>query len=188
MQEIKVYISEIPKDISVGVLYPPKRNEEILSAGCEKVKREKFFSWKLLEYALKDGYSLDIKNLNFEKFPSGKWACDKCYFSITHSFGAVSVAVSKLPVGIDMECVERDTSQLEKLFKDDKLKGVNALVKWTEWESSYKLKGEGAFNEFKEKRLSNFVKSDTVSVGGVNYVLTVASDVDFTPIIKNIKL
>ncbi|MBQ3235548.1 MAG: hypothetical protein IJA97_05265 [Clostridia bacterium] len=188
MEEVKVYYSEVSNNLEFSTLYPPERDIEVKNAGCEKAKREKFFSWKLLEYALKDGLGLDISKLEFKKTENGKWSCDRCHFSITHSKSAVAVAVSNFPVGIDMEEVERNTTQLEKLFKNDKLKGVNALVKWTEWESSYKLKGEGSFNEFKEKPLANFVKSDTISVGGANYVLTVASDVDFTPTIKKIKL
>lgn len=188
MHKISVYVAKLPNKLQIKPLYPPARNAEIENAGCDKVKMEKYFSWNLLAYALKDVYGKLIEDFTFSKTEKGKWVCDECYFSITHSKNAVAVAVANAPMGIDMEAVERDTTQLEKLFKSDKLKGVNALAKWTEWESVYKLKGEGSFNEFKEKPLANFVKSDTVSVDGENYLLTVASDVDFTSIIKNIKL
>lgn len=78
------------------------RDEEICSALNEKVKRQKFFAWKLLQKGLnKLGFNpLDIE---FFKSGNGKWTSNKVNFSISHSEKAVVVAISDLPVGVDVE-------------------------------------------------------------------------------------
>ena len=161
----------MPNNFEFSPVYPPLRQEEIESAGCDKVKREKYFSWLLLEYAFSKSYSLDIKDIKFERLSNGKWVCGDCYFSITHSKSAVAVAVSKIPVGIDMESRNRNTTAIEKLFG----KGEDALVKWTERESRFKLSNDCNFRPFTTNDIDCVYTTKTLKISGKEYILTVAS-------------
>ena len=105
MKKIYVYYAQTSVDTAERELYPRERTEEINGCKNESVKREKYYAWRLLEYAIKDVFSLDFNNLQFTKLPSGQWICDGCRFSISHSSGRVAVAVSDSDVGVDIEAV-----------------------------------------------------------------------------------
>ena len=52
MSKTVVMAAQIPdRDIS-DLLYPPERQAEIDGISRESVRREKYFVWKLLEYAV----------------------------------------------------------------------------------------------------------------------------------------
>ena len=119
MQEIYVYYAKIPSDIGECELYPRERTEEINGCKNESIKREKYYAWRLLEYAIKDVFSLDFNNLQFTKLPSGQWVCDELCFSLTHAGGAVTVALSIADVGVDIELVrELDGRLAERVLTD----------------------------------------------------------------------
>ena len=80
-----VYIAEIPNQSEWGEVYPPARQAEIDAVKNEKVKREKYYVWKLLEYALLHAFGKRIEEISFTKSVNGKWECDFCYFSLSHS-------------------------------------------------------------------------------------------------------
>ena len=62
-----VYTYAIPNSYAFSTLYPPIRQSEIESTTNEKVKAEKYFAWKLLEYALNDAFGYNVKDLTFTK-------------------------------------------------------------------------------------------------------------------------
>ena len=184
MKTVEVYLGLMPKNFEMTSLFPPERNAE-LDGACDKIKKEKVFSWQLLERALKKSFSIDIKSANLKRKPNGKWECDGCFFSITHSRGAVAVALSNEPVGVDMESVERDTSYIEKTLTDSEKNELSSiksekdfflLQKWTEKESLYKRRGVGPFNPFKTETSGEFFVSKRVELGGEVFVLTVSCD------------
>ena len=105
MQKVYLYYAEITDIDRSNMVYPKERMDEILECKNESVRREKYSAWKLLEYAVKDAFSLDFDNLQFTKLDSGQWVCDKCSFSISHSDGVAAVAVSDVSVGVDIEPV-----------------------------------------------------------------------------------
>jgi phosphopantetheine--protein transferase-like protein len=105
MEKIYVYYAPIPTEIEDRELYPRERMDEINGCKNDGVKRDKYYSWALLEYAVRDALSLDFNNLQFTKLSSGQWICDGCRFSISHTDGAVAAAVSDSDVGVDIEAV-----------------------------------------------------------------------------------
>ncbi|MBO7215180.1 MAG: 4'-phosphopantetheinyl transferase superfamily protein [Clostridia bacterium] len=186
MNKVKVFTLNMPNNFEFSPVYPPLRQEEIESAGCDKVKKEKYFSWLLLEYAFSKSYSLDIKDIKFERLSNGKWVCGDCYFSITHSNNAVAVAVSLSPVGIDMESRDRDASKVEKLLspkeREELLSAANKndyiLTKWTERESSFKLSNDCNFRPFTTNDIDCVYTTKTLKISKKEYILTVASNKD----------
>ena len=143
----------MPRAIGDRTLYPKERMTEIQRCKSDKAKREKYWVWVLLEKALKEALNIDIANLKFTKMPSGKWIADGCYFSLSHTDGAMAVAVSESPVGVDIERVrevrrglgdkiltEREMAHQRALGDDEKREYL--LDKWCEKEAIFKA-GEG---------------------------------------------
>ena len=85
------------------IVYPKDRYEDIQSCKNSDLKKEKYSAWKLLEYAVNRHIGVDFNNFYFKKSVDGKWECDAFYFSISHSDGMVSVALSVQPVGVDVQ-------------------------------------------------------------------------------------
>ena len=151
---VDVYTAKIPDGLKMKKLTCKQRWQEIESCTNEKVKREKYCAWKLLEYALFHTFGLSAKKLNFTKNESGKWLTDDCYFSISHCRGMVAVCVSRKKVGVD---VERVCDRLESIkhkfltqsesekYDNQADKKVYLAEKWTRKESIFKMLGGKAF-------------------------------------------
>lgn len=155
MNGVRVYTATIPEKCNITDVLPEERNAEIKSTNNKKVKAEKFYAWKLLEYAVFDAFGFLIDKLNFTKTVSGKWVCDKFYFSISHSNNLVAVSLSKTPVGIDVDKFEKPKKDITRIFSAseriefdkliDEQKWQYLITSWVMKESVYKMKGEGAF-------------------------------------------
>ena len=95
-----IFIAKLPHDAvqpwGKSPIYPPERQAEILACASEKVRREKYFVWKLLEFALWEICGKHLQELTFSKSEHGKWHCDSAEFSLSHSENAVCVAVVNL--------------------------------------------------------------------------------------------
>ncbi|MBO5889522.1 MAG: hypothetical protein J6Q58_05220, partial [Clostridia bacterium] len=101
-----VYVYAIPKTPNFSSLYPAERQREIESTLNMKVKEEKYYAWKVLEYALDKTFGYKIEDFAFSKTQYGKWETCGVYFSISHSHRVVAVAVSNEPIGVDIELVK----------------------------------------------------------------------------------
>ena len=151
--DTEVYVYRFPFEIADDNILPKEREEEINSVSNPDVKRQKFYVWKLLEQALSQTYGVKIDSLKFENI-DGKWSCNGCEFSLSHKGNIVAVALSKKPVGIDVEEIapERFTDKLiDKITTEsekDKLlslqgeeRGREACRLWTVKEACYKKDG-----------------------------------------------
>ena len=184
MKEIcDVYVRKFPFSIESEKIFPPLRAKEIVSCKNEKVKKEKFYVWKLLEEGLLQTLGLDIKTLLFQK-ENGKWSCENCYFSLSHSGDLAAVAISTKPVGIDVE--KLDTARFEKLKDDVMLTGKenyarqNAEIKnrlWTVKEAIFKRNGQGRYKPSSIETDNVKVKTEVFFVEEQGYILSVACDV-----------
>ena len=146
----------MPNTQIIGQVLPIERNEEILSSTDDKIRREKFFVWKLLERALMDFYSSPNMNL-IKKDGNGKWAGLDLQFSLSHSKDLLAVAVSDSLVGVDVQ-VERPLKNprlIEKVFSELEINAISKLdfdrktseiIKlWTKKESTFKMLGGANF-------------------------------------------
>lgn len=183
---IYVYLSRIPENGIIKEVFPPLRAEEIASTGNERVKREKYYVWKLLEYALHDALNLNIRDIIVKKEASGKWTADSFHFSLSHCNGVVAVALSNDPVGIDIElssCKVR-SHLAEKIFtKNEKSRYLSLpederdsflLQCWTAKESIFKMRGEKVFSPHTIDTLSTAHITRYLSVGSCDVILSVA--------------
>ncbi len=79
----RVFVAEIPENIIIGEVYPPERYAEIVTVANERVKNEKYFVWRLLEYAIKKSRGVNIKDVAFRKCESGRWIATGFDFSLS---------------------------------------------------------------------------------------------------------
>ncbi len=182
-----VYTFKIPSEYEILSVYPQKRQEEIESVSNQKVKAEKYFAWKLLEYALMRTFGYKIGNLTFTKNSYGKWLLNECYISLSHSHEMVAVALSKKPIGVDIElikatkpnAIERVLTRRElKVLKniEEQEKDKYLLTTWSKKESAYKRDGESKFLPSKIDTSKIDFYEKIIKEEGKEYVLTVCSE------------
>ena len=157
---VSVYIRKWPFDTTEDI-FPEERLFEIDNATNLKVKGQKFYAWKLLEYAMSEEFGFCLSNSGLKK-DSGKWYSNKCEFSISHTGDFVAVAVSTYKVGIDIEeCDEQRFNRLKTKIvhtKEQFVEGISLCKLWTDKEAL-----------FKKSDKKNFVPNKINTIGGNIY-------------------
>lgn len=147
---IKVYYATIPQDIhNCETLQCTERLKEIDDCSNAEVKMQKYYVWKLLEFAV--AQFCDASKVHYRKEDFGKWKADGIEFSLCHTGNLVAVALSTAPIGIDAEKVtDRFNERLAKRIANDNdcktektPEGIAAL--WTAKESIFKLQNEKSY-------------------------------------------
>lgn len=100
---LDVYAAAVPPELPVGPVLSPARNRALAETRAPALLRQRYLVWRLLEYAVRHSLGLDPAALVFEKTPEGRWFCPDFEFSLSHTEDAVAVAVSRAPVGVDVE-------------------------------------------------------------------------------------
>ena len=187
-----VYCARIPFDFESREIRPQQRAAEISAARCEKVRVQKFFAWKLLEHALAVRLGLTIDAADIIRGENGKWFCrgrEDCFFSLSHTDGAVAAAVSQRPCGVDIErfvqkrflserlaerilCPEEKKEYAailpypENLHTAAEKKSRYAALKWTQKESIFKMRDGDTFVPSKIDTLNNAWSADNRDSAG----------------------
>ena len=184
-----VYIARIPEgEVAYEALYPESRDKEVSGVRNERVRREKYFVWRLLAHALETSLGLDIKSLKIEKNENGKWICDDVYFSLSHGGDAVAVVISSNDVGIDIEPLsaiknenivkrilsERELLEFGSLLQVEKEEYV--LKKWTAKEAIFKARNDKVFHPQSIEVSDHNVSFAEAVLDGEKYLLSVFSE------------
>ena len=181
-----LFISQVPNELDIGELFPALRNEEVASINNANVKKEKYWAWKTLEYALEYAFGYNLADLKVTKNAVGKWVCDKCHFSISHSDGVVMVGVSKQNIGVDIECLERFIDKfsdgqkfdsfVDKIIAKGEVRPTNPkdlAITWVKKESLFKLKNQKVFMPSKINTNGEKFVTEISSIQGKEYVFSV---------------
>ncbi len=156
-----IYVAAIPESYARTALFCKSRNDELDAIKNPTVFAEKYFAWRLLEHAARDFLGIDAASVEFTKLDTSKWVCRDFHFSLSHSEGAVAVAVCKeYPVGIDIQAAKPISERLAKKVLTDaeyeqyltlskEARGELALHAWCACEALYKLHGNLPFSEIK---------------------------------------
>lgn len=153
MTNCNVYIAKYPFPYNEDI-YCSLRKEEIEKCRNSDVKEQKFYVWKLLEYALSKTFGLGKSTLNFQKKNNGKWILEGYNFSLSHSGNIVVVAVSDYPIGVDIQKIKTidDPNKFKSIIlsKKEKDKYQNAknekLMKiWSLKECAFKRSNDSNF-------------------------------------------
>lgn len=182
-----VYIAALPTDAPLGEVACKERQAEIAAVTNEKVKREKYFVWKLLERALDHSFGVQGKNITLTKESYGGWSAEGVYLSLSHSKGAVAVAVSRAPIGIDIEHLHahRTDRVADYVMNTTELAAFAALPAeqqeqrllevWTAKEALFKSQGLERFLPKEMDTTAASIKTDCVTVADQPYVWSVAT-------------
>lgn len=186
---VHVYVSRFPFPAGSGEIFPPERREEIARCTNEEVRESKYYVWKLLEHALMRSLGLRAENLPFRREESGKWTAEGCFFSLSHSGHIAAAAVSRKPVGVDVElrdearftdavarriATERERGALFALSPEER--GREANILWTKKEAIFKLGDGKAFLPAQTESGKFPTLTRTLCADGAQYFLTVASE------------
>lgn len=186
---VHVYVAKFPFPVETEKILPPARAAEIESCSNADVRRAKYYVWKLLENALMRTFGLKIEKLDLKRTNSGKWQCSECYFSLSHSGDFVAVAVSRKPIGVDVEkweesrftvavankiATRHEQEEIARLEESARGTALNAL--WTKKEAIFKLIGEGSFQP-KCIQTSDYTSiTKAFQHKSERYIITVASE------------
>ena len=143
--KLDVYISSLPSTIDFEPVIPRQRNDEINGCRNERVRAEKYWAWKMLEYGMSRTFGIGMKDVGAKRDAAGKWTGNR-FFSISHGGGLIAVAVSSDKVGIDIEVsaeFKRRFSgreeRLTEILDAEKGCGLERLLElWTQKEASFK--------------------------------------------------
>ena len=199
---LDLYVAHIPDTFKRSALYPKERDKEVRAVKNEEIQKHKYYAWRLLEYALMHTFAYDIKKLEFTKEPSGKWSCPSCEFSISHSGTLVAVALSRKPVGVDVQVQkklvsagfedrmltvkERDT--LESASDDD-TRAEQLIKLWTIKESIFKTYNSNKYIPAEIETSDYDVYTESFNIDGALYHVAVAgSDISKIRVFKDVIL
>lgn len=185
---LRLYVAPISDCEMSRELIPKERQLEVCKIENENVKREKYLVWLLLERALEESLGISIADASLSKDENGKWVSPHFFLSLTHGGGAVAVALSDAPVGVDAEreVAPRSHSFAERIMTDGELRAYLSLGErertafltecWTVKESIFKMRGEKCF--IPSECDTEKVKSASLSLdlSGGKCVISVASD------------
>lgn len=136
-------------DNSYEKLLSDVRKEKLKKITNEDFKKQSLACELVLQYGFKE-YGFDIPK-QYSYLPGGKPVCDDAYFSISHTVGAVIVAISNNPVGVDLENKRViEPSVARKVLTTDELAFYKnhetneyLLDSFVRKESFFKMTGEG---------------------------------------------
>lgn len=183
---LDIYLAALPSVYSEMPVYPPERQEVIDSTKNRAVRRERYFVWRLLEYGVKKSLSKSVEDIMPYISESGKWLSDSCYFSLAHTDGAVAVAISDVPVGIDIERergididafsrrILTDSERDALLTSPDKNQFL--IEYWTKKESIYKMSGTPPFSPSKIECSDYAVSTHRLNVANTEYFVSVCTE------------
>ena len=182
---VSVYIKKWPFIVENEDVVPLSRMCEIDDCGNEKIKGQKYYAWKLLEYAMKKDFGLDMSDMGLKKEDS-VWCCDNCEFSISHTGDIVVVAVSTNAVGVDIE--EDVQGKFDKVLErilhkeERKQENLDPCKLWTGKEALFKKTKRRVFGPNKFNTITDKLVYKDLIFNKKKYVLAVATD-----IVENIK-
>ena len=184
---VNVFVAKVPDEIHLEEIYPQERATEIASCGNERVQREKYGAWQLLEYALHRTFGQKIHTLQLTKNENGKWTTPTCFFSISHSDGAVAVVVSRTEVGLDIEKMDearipvlqkvltkQENAEYATLSNEEKTEYL--FKAWTGKECVFKTLNKKVFQPAKIEVAEHSVAYKNIQFAGERYALSVATE------------
>ena len=190
----RVYFGELAADIFVMKINDledvpikdEKRAEYIEKATDPRTRAERRAAWQLLAIALKASRGIDLSEIEIIREECGRWTSPSVFFSLSHTQGAVAVALADLPVGIDIEEIkERDITalsrraltecereELEALPAEDRLTRFYEI--WCKKEAYFKTLGADAFVPNKVESAKTNAQSRVIEIDGKRFAVAVA--------------
>ena len=152
---LDVYVAVQPQSVDYAPVEPPERQRELDETRNEDLKAQRYFAWRVLCAGLNRSLGLNADAIHLHRNANKKWIADGCEVSLSHCKGAVCAAVSKRPVGVDIEpaddpryreaLIERIATDAEKQMIADLPVGEGLAKLWTRKEAAFKREGGAQF-------------------------------------------
>ena len=198
---IDEYIAKLPSVEPCEPLACVERQKDVDKPLNERVRREKYYVWRLLEYAIKLSLGADASRLNFTKGENRRWYCEGFEFSLSHSGEALAVAISDRPVGVDIERIRvRSAERIAEhiLTVDERAEYDKVLPKaqdkwlirrWCKKEAIFKSQNKDVFHPTEIETAEFFCDVRELSIEGEKYILACAATLeDDVRVFENIEL
>lgn len=186
-----VYLALLPCGECDEPLYPEERDTLVKNTANPTVRRERYFVWRLLEVAIRHSLGLELSEIGLRR-EGERWTSELADISLSHG-GALAVAVSGAPVGVDIESLsgDSDTARLaERFFSDaeraeycaapEEERRAAFLRIWTAKEAIFKSQRSAAFAPSEVDSGASRVHSRTVRLGEEDFILSVATKGELT--------
>ena len=183
-----VYLALLPDGECDAPLYPEDRDAYVENTANPTVRRERYFVWRLLEIAARRSLGLELSEIGLHS-EGERWTGELADISLAHGGGALAVAISGAPVGVDIELLSdgSDGDRLaERFFNDaeraeyyaasEEERRLTSIRIWTAKEAIFKSRSESAFVPSDVDSHSSRVHSSTLRLGDRDFVLSVASE------------
>ena len=152
---LDVYVAVQPESVTYVPVEPPERQKELDETRNDALKAQRFFVWRVLCAGLNRSLGLDAGRVRLRRNENRKWIADGCEVSLSHCKGAVCAAVSKRPVGVDIEpaddpryreaLIDRIATDAEKQMIAVLPVGEGLAKLWTRKEAAFKREGGAQF-------------------------------------------
>lgn len=182
---LSVYTAKISSIDLTTPIISKERIKYLDGFNNSEAKKQSLAVWILLERVIATQFAVDLSKIKFYREKSGKWGCDLCQFSLSHTDGVLAVAISDKTVGIDIEVIRKIKSNAFKdrfLTEEEKLELETAqdkdgyLIKaWTKKESVFKAKN-GDFKLTDKEYDKTPTSSVSLEIDGKRYELAVAGE------------
>ena len=182
---LDVYLAAQPETLPERKLLPKERQQQIDATNNPQVKAQRTFAWQVLCTGIQRSFGMDADKAGFTRSENGKWVAESCAVSLSHCDGAVAAAVSKKPVGVDIEPKESKRYQdriLERIATEqerDSIKDLDPTLGiaklWTRKEAAFKRRDQKSFSPIKEDALSNTVRTFCITLDR-DYIVSVSAE------------
>ena len=182
---LDLYVAEQPEKIDVQRVVPAERQKQLEETNNAAFRAQRFFAWKLLCTGLNRSLGLDADGIGLKRSENGKWISDACEVSLSHCDGAAAAAVSKRPVGIDIEpadspryrekLIDRISTEAERTVLEglDMPEGIAKL--WTRKEASFKRRDREYFSPIEENAADVTLKTFRIRLDRT-YIVSVSAE------------
>ena len=182
-----VYVALLPEGECDEPLYPEERDAYVKNTANPTVRRERYFVWRLLEVAIRNSLGLELSEIGL-RLDGERWTSELADISLSHG-GALAVAVSGAPIGVDIESLSGDsdaTRLAERFFSDaeraeyyaapEEERRAAFLRVWTAKEAVFKSQKSAVFAPSDVDSDASRVHSLAVHLGDEDFILSVATE------------
>ncbi len=142
-----LYLMKLSDPLAPAEIFPKKRLREIESCADPARKERKAAVWSLLLFAQQQSFGFPKEELRFRKSLSGKWSCNRFFFSLASCGGYAAALVSNAAAGLDLETSEHfKNSEKAAPFLKSYVGEDSALKEYARRQAIYKRSGKGRFS------------------------------------------
>ena len=182
---LDVYLAVQPETLPQGRIVPAERRQQLERMQNPAVKAQRTFAWQVLYIGLNRSLGLEADRIRLHCNENGKWVSDACEVSLSHCDGAVAAAVSKKPVGVDIEpktspryrekLLDKIATDAERAWIANMDAETGVVKLWTRKEASFKRKDQQSFSPIHEDATSDAVRTFCIALDR-DYIVSVSAE------------